>query len=90
MHIVSNMESVERILQYINVEKEGTETSINRKELVKQWPYFGRITFTNVCLRYTQEGSPVLKNLNFVIKEGEKVKLDLIKINLFFIITFAK
>jgi len=40
---------------------------------LKEWPKSGQIIFKDVSLQYNSNESPVLKNLNFEIKGGEKV-----------------
>ncbi|XP_031345834.1 probable multidrug resistance-associated protein lethal(2)03659 isoform X2 [Photinus pyralis] len=65
----NNMTSVERILEYDDIEQEdnvGTEPP-------KTWPGAGRILFCDVSLQYSTSGAPVLKNLNFEIFPREKV-----------------
>lgn len=37
------------------------------------WPSTGRIEFKNLSLRYIETDPPVLKSLNFTIRQGEKV-----------------
>lgn len=39
------------------------------------WPSKGEVCFENVTLRYGPEDPPVLRNLNFVIRSGWKVKI---------------
>lgn len=88
--VASNMISIERVLQYTKLEKETTYEHQPTKNLDKDWLYFAKITynnpdrnwpqtgniiFKNVFLRYAADAPPVLKNLNFEIKAGEKVSL---------------
>ncbi|CAG9839261.1 unnamed protein product [Diabrotica balteata] len=69
----SNMISVERILQYTKLDTEGPFESLPTKKAPKNWPDKGQISFKEMYLKYAPEQSPVLKNLNFEIKSGEKV-----------------
>lgn len=71
--VTSNMTSVERVLQYIKLEKEDEIGSEIKKLPPQDWPSKGKITFKNTYLRYDPEGEPVLKNLNLVVEAGEKV-----------------
>ncbi|KAJ8918369.1 hypothetical protein NQ315_008063 [Exocentrus adspersus] len=63
--------SVERLLEYkyLPQEKQPDVPKVPRKT----WPDKGEITFNHMGLRYVENGSPVLKNLNLVIKPTEKV-----------------
>lgn len=69
--VVSQMTSVERILQYTRLDKEGPF------ELLKKpppgWPQKGEITFENASLRYAPDQPPALKNISFHIKPAQKV-----------------
>lgn len=44
--------------------------------LPKFWPNYGKIEFQQVYLKYSEDEAPVLKNLNFTVKSGEKVKKE--------------
>lgn len=37
------------------------------------WPQKGRIVFNDVSMKYFENEAPVLKNLNFVIEDKEKI-----------------
>lgn len=39
------------------------------------WPAKGEVVFKNLSMRYNANSKPVLKNINFSIKPGEKVAL---------------
>ena len=69
------MTSVERIKQYGNLDKEAVEHT--SYPLPQKWPSRGEIKFQNVTLTYVKEHKPVLKNLNFTIASGEKVRYPL-------------
>ncbi|CAG9860399.1 unnamed protein product [Phyllotreta striolata] len=68
----SNMISVERIMQYTKLDREGPFETVGNKP-PRDWPIKGRITFKNTCLRYAMELPPVLKNINICIEPSEKV-----------------
>ncbi|XP_012146800.2 ATP-binding cassette subfamily C member 4 [Megachile rotundata] len=70
---IAQMTSVERILQFTQLEKEGPFESEPNKKPSTQWPSDGGITFDHVYLRYADSMPPVLKDLCFVIRPGEKV-----------------
>ncbi|KAJ8734780.1 hypothetical protein PYW08_014030 [Mythimna loreyi] len=70
--VISQMTSVERILQYTHIEREP-KWDKGEKETPKGWPARGRIQFKNCYMKYTPEDLPVLKNLNLVIESGWKV-----------------
>ncbi|XP_068628825.1 ATP-binding cassette sub-family C member 4-like isoform X2 [Battus philenor] len=70
--VISQMTSVERILQYTHIEREA-QWDKGAKETPKGWPWQGRIEFRNCYMKYTPEDLPVLKNLNLVIEKGWKV-----------------
>lgn len=71
--VAGNMISVERILQYCKLDKEGPFESLPTKKPPHGWPNAGHITFKNTYLRYVLEEAPVLRNLNLEIHSGEKV-----------------
>ncbi|KAB0798126.1 hypothetical protein PPYR_09119 [Photinus pyralis] len=70
--VASHMTSVERIMQYTNLDKEGPFESISAKKPHRDWPKHGEVEFKKVNLSYIS-GEPVLNNLNFTVKPGEKV-----------------
>lgn len=68
------MTSVERIMDYVNVKPEaGNETKPGVKG--KDWPSSGKLCSRNVSLRYSNSGPLALNNINFEIKDREKVSL---------------
>lgn len=71
--VASQMTSVERVLQYTKLDKEGPFESSPTKRPHRDWPHSGKISFKNVNLRYVPSDPPVLKNLNIEIAPGEKV-----------------
>ncbi|KAI2474204.1 ATP binding cassette (ABC) transporter subfamily C member, partial [Diabrotica virgifera virgifera] len=68
---ISNMISVERVLQYTKLEKEGPFESLTKPP--RDWPEKGKIIFKNTFLRYSLDVPPALKNLNIEVNSGEKV-----------------
>ncbi|XP_053982537.1 ATP-binding cassette subfamily C member 4-like isoform X1 [Hylaeus volcanicus] len=84
--VANQMMSVERVLEYTQIEPEpnlrdrGKFAKNTDKQAIalpanapKNWPTEGLIVFKNVYLRYADDEPPVLKNLNLVIRSGEKV-----------------
>lgn len=67
--VSSQMMSLERILEYQNLEPEekGLKKSVN-----KNWPEKGDISFKNVSFKYSDDNE-VLKGLNFSVKSLEKI-----------------
>ncbi|KAI9338538.1 P-loop containing nucleoside triphosphate hydrolase protein [Obelidium mucronatum] len=72
----ARMNSIERICHYINElprEKRQQEGQENVVQVSKTWPSTGNMEFQNLGLRYRADLDPVLHNLSFSIKSGEKV-----------------
>ncbi|KAJ8963683.1 hypothetical protein NQ317_014996, partial [Molorchus minor] len=70
--VASNMTSVERVLQYTKLQREGNKI-IAPKHPDKEWPHSGKILFKNAYLRYGPDEPPALRNLNITIEPGEKI-----------------
>ena len=69
----NQMTSVERVVDYINLESEEQVATAAERPPPHDWPKEGRLEFRNVYLMYSQEDSYVLKNVNFMVKSEEKV-----------------
>ncbi|KAM0162850.1 hypothetical protein ACHAQE_001634 [Botrytis cinerea] len=67
-----NMNSVERIKEYLDVEQEAAEY-IEETEPAKNWPSQGSVEFINYTTRYREDLDPVLRNVSFKIRPLEKV-----------------
>ncbi|XP_041973568.1 ATP-binding cassette sub-family C member 4-like [Aricia agestis] len=67
--VVSQMTSVERVLEYTNLPQEVSPKTLPPKN----WPEQGRIVIKDLYLRYDEGLEPVLRNLNIVIEGGWKV-----------------
>jgi ABC-type multidrug transport system fused ATPase/permease subunit len=66
-----NMNAIERVLHYTELEPEGEKSTPN--DPPPSWPSKGEILFSNVELAY-REGLPlVLKDISFHANAGEKV-----------------
>ncbi|KAF5283714.1 hypothetical protein FQR65_LT13749 [Abscondita terminalis] len=69
----NQMTSVERVLEYNDIEHERPLKSDSKKKPAATWPDKGKIQFVKVYLNYFPDDSPVLNNLNFTVKPLEKV-----------------
>lgn len=69
----NQMTSVERVLEYTEIEKEPPFDSKPDKKPPPSWPTKGAITFEKTVLRYDPLGQPVLHGVSFQIKPQEKV-----------------
>ncbi|XP_043065365.1 probable multidrug resistance-associated protein lethal(2)03659 [Drosophila ficusphila] len=69
------MTSVERVLEYKDLESEGEITSPADKRPPKSWPQEGQLVTKDLSLRYAPDPNAdyVLKGLSFTIKPREKV-----------------
>lgn len=64
----NQMTSVERIMEYANVPLEAALETDKNDQRPKGWPSSGDITFNALSLRYMENGSEVLKNLSFSVR----------------------
>ncbi|KAH0554301.1 probable multidrug resistance-associated protein lethal(2)03659 [Cotesia glomerata] len=71
--VENQMTSVERVLEYTNIESEPALESLPDKKPKDDWPPRGKVEFKNVYLSYSPLEPPVLKNLNFTIEPREKI-----------------
>ncbi|XP_043286728.1 probable multidrug resistance-associated protein lethal(2)03659 [Venturia canescens] len=69
----NQMTSVERVLEYNDVQKEPPLDSTPDKKPRETWPEEGKVEFKRVYLRYSPLDPPVLKDLNFMIRPREKI-----------------
>ncbi|KAF5283712.1 hypothetical protein FQR65_LT13747 [Abscondita terminalis] len=69
----NQMTSVERVLEYSDIEHERPFESAPDKKPPESWPNKGEIRFINLFLKYSPQDPPVLKNLNFSINSLEKI-----------------
>lgn len=70
--VITQMTSVERILQYTKLPK---EPGLEGPAAPTGWPKKGRIEFSKTYLKYYEGAEPVLKDLNVIIESGWKVEL---------------
>ncbi|XP_071455641.1 ATP-binding cassette sub-family C member 4-like [Hetaerina americana] len=69
----NQMTSVERVVEYTDVEKEPPLASPPDSKPPIQWPQEGKVVFDKLYLHYNPDDPPVLRNLNFVVNSHEKV-----------------
>ncbi|KAG1677890.1 Multidrug resistance-associated protein 4 [Nymphon striatum] len=69
----SSMVSVERVAEYGRLETETSEEYFEKFKMSNTWPRSGEIEIQNVSLKYSEEDNYVLKNINFKIKNSEKI-----------------
>lgn len=74
MSSVLQMISVERVMEYTDLEKEAPWEYEKRPP--PAWPHEGVIVFDNVNFTYSLDGPLVLKHLTALIKSREKVCLN--------------
>lgn len=67
-----NMNSVERIKEYLDVEQEA-EAIVEKNRPEPNWPANGSVEFINYTTRYRKELDPVLRNVSFRIEPRQKI-----------------
>ena len=67
-----NMNAVERIQEYINVDQEAP-AQVPETKPAANWPSHGTVEFIGYGTRYRIDLDPVLKNLSFRIEAGQKI-----------------
>ncbi|KAI9014437.1 P-loop containing nucleoside triphosphate hydrolase protein [Phycomyces nitens] len=68
-----SMNSVERIIEFIDMDQEAPAITDIRPP--KEWPSQGEIQIENLEIRYAPELDPVIKNISFSINSNEKIGL---------------
>ena len=66
-----NMNSVERIQEYVELEQEREQLCPNK--VSPAWPLLGNVSVRGLTLRYSADLAPVLNNIYFEISKGEKI-----------------
>ncbi|KAI8324897.1 hypothetical protein GQ54DRAFT_255639 [Martensiomyces pterosporus] len=67
-----NLNSVERVVEYLDVEPEAP-VSIPDRVPPAQWPHEGRISVEDLELRYAENLPPVIRGISFEVNPREKV-----------------
>ena len=70
--LMCQMTSVERVVEYSELEREATWESEKRPPA--DWPENGVIIFDQVNFSYSLDGPVVLKNMSAVFRSREKVR----------------
>ncbi|KAJ5665160.1 uncharacterized protein N7477_007608 [Penicillium maclennaniae] len=70
--VQQNMNSVERVREYLEVEQEAASV-IEENRPTTEWPSEGAVEFKGYTTRYRPDLDPVLKEISFSVKPGEKV-----------------
>ncbi|KAJ5775299.1 uncharacterized protein N7511_000310 [Penicillium nucicola] len=70
--VQQNMNSVERVREYLEVEQEAAAV-IPESRPTAGWPSQGAVEFNGYSTRYRPDLDPVLKEVSFSVKAGEKV-----------------
>ncbi|XP_053674245.1 uncharacterized protein LOC128724542 [Anopheles nili] len=69
----NQMTSVERVVEYAEVDPEPSLVSIGKHKPPADWPAKGAIRFEHFSLRYSPQASLVLRDLNLSINAGAKI-----------------
>ncbi|XP_066591156.1 probable multidrug resistance-associated protein lethal(2)03659 isoform X2 [Prorops nasuta] len=69
----NHMTSVERVLEYGNLEEEPSLDCKANVKIPENWPTNGHVVFRNVNLKYEAGDHCVLNNINFVAQPNEKI-----------------
>ncbi|KAJ5836890.1 hypothetical protein N7447_002916 [Penicillium robsamsonii] len=70
--VQQNMNSVERVREYLEVDQEA-DPVIDESRPPSDWPSQGAVEFNQYSTRYRPDLDPVLKEVSFSVKAGEKV-----------------
>lgn len=70
--VQQSMNSVERVKEYLDVDQEAAAILPNSRPS-SRWPEKGAVDFTDYTTRYRPDLEPVLRNVSFAVKPGEKV-----------------
>jgi ABC-type multidrug transport system fused ATPase/permease subunit len=68
-----NMNSVERIRDYLQVEPEAARRSLPGHEPPKDWPQHGAIRVEHLTLRYAPDSPTVIRDVTFNVEPSAKV-----------------
>ncbi|KAJ7104127.1 P-loop containing nucleoside triphosphate hydrolase protein [Mycena belliarum] len=71
--IENNMNSVERVLHYVDDIEQEAPHHIDGSKMPPTWPAEGRVDFDNIQLAYRPGLPPVLKGLTMHVGGGEKI-----------------
>ncbi|KAI9139943.1 P-loop containing nucleoside triphosphate hydrolase protein [Paraphysoderma sedebokerense] len=66
------LNAVERIGEYTELESEAPPV-LEHCRPPPHWPFKGKIQFENLTIKYADDQPPVLKNVSFEVKSGERI-----------------
>lgn len=69
----NNMTSVERVMEYTNLESEPPLEVEDKKIVQSEWPSKGEVKFKNLSMKYSPTSQLTLRNLEFAIQPKEKI-----------------
>ena len=69
----NQMTSVERVMEFSNLESEPPLDTPEEEKIDKEWPRRGEVVFDKLSLKYKEDDPPVLKEISFSIRAEEKV-----------------
>lgn len=69
----TQMVSVERVLEYGQLESEADLLIDGNEQKLKEWPSRGAVAFKQIFLKYASSPKPVLSNITISIKAAEKI-----------------
>ena len=72
--LISQMTSVERIMDYIKIQPEAEVKSREDKQPADTWPSAGQIESHSVSMKYSITSPYILNNIKFIIHPREKVR----------------
>ncbi|ODM20810.1 hypothetical protein SI65_03863 [Aspergillus cristatus] len=70
--VQQSMNSVERVKEYLDVDQEA-DAIIAESRPPTDWPYKGAVEFSEYTTRYRPDLEPVLREVSFSVRPGEKV-----------------
>lgn len=71
--VENQMVSVDRVLDFVKLEPEPNLKSIPGEQPPPDWPTSGTIEFSHAYMTYGPHGAHVLRDVNFVIRDKEKI-----------------
>jgi ATP-binding cassette, subfamily C (CFTR/MRP), member 1 len=72
VEVETNIVSVERVLEYANLQSEAPDVIFKKRPNIG-WPAHGQISIKNYSTRYREGLDPVLKDITLSIKSREKI-----------------
>ncbi|XP_044751872.1 probable multidrug resistance-associated protein lethal(2)03659 [Coccinella septempunctata] len=73
VEVENQMVSVDRVLDYVKLEPEPNLKSSPAEPPPPHWPTTGKIEYSHAFMTYGPQGAHVLRDVNFVIQDKEKI-----------------